>query len=514
MIKLYKIVFIWFVFLIPIYSQSGNSSEAFKKHGFSKRTQLIKPKYPSYSLAATYILTEKAKKGDPFAQHELGIRYILGVGVPLDTIKAAYWIGQAASKKLPAANFNFGIMLNSGIGIEWNPFAAFKNFMIAAESGMEQAQYIIGLMYTDNLIVNKNISEAEKWLSKSAERGFEESRKVLKEFVKRGLVNSRDTLNIDLADKYSPTLPNDYSPLISSEYELDFYSFNEDSLTETDEKILLNEILSTDHQELKKKFRIDVTSDENIIKDTTAVGIIEFASNSGSPEALLIKARLLEYGVGQKINLVLSASNYLKAFRLGSYKAAESLLRISQKKDFYNKLESEVKKNNPEAMYVWAGLIALGLDYSLTEQQAFELLKKAKKENHINSIIELGLAYLSGSLVKQDSLKAIEYLKEASKLGSSEAKIRIALLDIKSKPEYIDSTNINILRKYSNEGAVLAQAALAYCYERGLSVKLDKGKAARLYRESAQRGNEAAFNSLRNMYDEIRPEEEQFRIGI
>ena len=44
-------------------------------------------------------LKEKAKKGDPFAQHELGIRYILGVGVPIDTLLAADWIGKSCFKK-------------------------------------------------------------------------------------------------------------------------------------------------------------------------------------------------------------------------------------------------------------------------------------------------------------------------------------------------------------------------------------------------------------------------------
>ena len=94
------------------FAQEKVQSEAYKKQGFSNRTHLLKPKYPSYNLAETYVLTEKAQKGDPFAQHELGIRYILGIGIPIDSAKAAYWIGRAASKNLPAANFNYAIMLN------------------------------------------------------------------------------------------------------------------------------------------------------------------------------------------------------------------------------------------------------------------------------------------------------------------------------------------------------------------------------------------------------------------
>jgi TPR repeat protein len=507
-----KIVFLFLILISSFYAQE-NESVVIKKQGFSKHSPLLKPKYPTYSLAATYILKEKAKKGDPFAQHELGIRYILGVGVPIDTLLAADWIGKAASKNLPAANFNYGIMLHGGIGVDWNPFSAYENFKVSAESGMEQAQYIFGLMHTDNLIVNKNLIKAKEWLKKSAEKGFDDAIKVLEEFAKQGIIAQDDTLRNE-SSVSTPAPKSNYSTLVSNEYELDFYNFVADSLTEGEEKEILNEILASKHNDLKKMLKVSSIQDTSVSKDTTAIGIINYASLAGSPEALLIKARLEENGIGIKQNFISSAANYLKAFRLGSYKAAESLLKISQKNNFYNLLEKEVKKNNPDAMFVWAGLIALGLDYSLTEEQAFELLNKARKQNHKNSIIELGLAYYSGSLVKKDSLKAIDYLTEAVKLGSTEAEIRLAFISIQSakKSDYKDE--ISILSKYSQKGSVLAEAALAYCYEHGFAVKQNKGKAASLYRQAAQRGNEAAYNSLRNMYDILRPKEEEFKIYL
>jgi TPR repeat protein len=510
-----KIFFLLLIFTFTfLVAQETSTSEAFKKKGFSNNTPLIKPKYPSYSLAVTYVLTEKAKTGDPFAQHELGIRNILGIGVPVDTVEAAYWIGKAASKNLPAANFNYGIMLNSGIGVEWNPFLAFKNFKVAAESGMEQGQYVFGLMHTDNLIVNKNLKTAQEWLEKSAERGFEEAKKVLEEFVKQGLIFSQDSSllnNIKTENNNSNSI---YSSFISSDYELDFYNFSDDSLSDTEEKELLNNLLSSKSGELKDALKINDTQEFSQLKDTTALNIVDFAVSKGSPEALLIKARLYEHGIGVKQNYTLASSNYLKAFRLGSYKAAESLLKISQKQMFFDELEKQVKANNPNAMYVWAGLIALGLDYSLSEQQAFELLKKAEKQKDINSIIELGLAYYSGSLVKKDSLKAIEYFEMAANLGSSEAKVRLAFIKIQSSNELMKDNHLEVLETYSNNGSVLAEAALAYCYENGIAVKTNKAKASRLYRQAAQRGNEAAYNSLRNMYDQLRPDEEEFKIYL
>ena len=124
------------------------------------------------------------------------------------------------------------------------------------------------------------------------------------------------------------------------------------------------------------------------------------------------------------------------------------------------------------------------------------------------------MAYYSGSLVKKDSLKAIDYLTEAVKLGSTEAEIRLAFISIQSAKKNEYKEEISILRKYSQKGSVLAEAALAYCYENGIAVKKNKGKAASLYRQAAQRGNEAAYNSLRNMYDILRPKDEEFKIYL
>ncbi|MCB0747745.1 MAG: SEL1-like repeat protein, partial [Ignavibacteriae bacterium] len=288
---IFKFFFSFFLFVnIFTFAQNQVKSEVIKKTGLSYRTPLLKPKYPSYNLAETFVLTEKAKAGDPFAQHELGIRYILGVGVPIDSLRAAEWIGLAASKNLPAANFNYGIMLSNGIGVEWNPFKAFKNFKIAAESGMEQAQYIIGLMYTDNLIVNKNMITSVEWLKKSADKGFEEAKNVLAEFKKSGININEDSL--ETKEEVEQTLPAAKTKSFTlEEYNLDFFDFKEDSLTVDEEKAYLNNILISKNDELKKILNINTSELTNEIKDTSALGLVDFAANSGSPEALLINAK-------------------------------------------------------------------------------------------------------------------------------------------------------------------------------------------------------------------------------
>jgi TPR repeat protein len=269
-------------------------------------------------------------------------------------------------------------------------------------------------------------------------------------------------------------------------------------------------ILEKNNKELKEMLGVNKFADSIKSSDTTGIGLINYAGSKGSPEALLISARAFQEGILVEQNNIKAAVNYIHAFRLGSRKAAEYLIKLSQSKSFYDVLKKESDKGNPNAMYVWAGLTALGLDYQLTDEQALLLLKKGVELKHVYSIIEIGLCYFSGTLVKQDKDLAIEYWNIASELGSVEAKVRIAFAKIQqgnTEKKYIE-----LLEKTSEEGSVSAQAALAYCYEKGLNVKQDKAKAANYYRKAAHRGSQAAFNALRSMFDQLRPSDEEFEI--
>ena len=80
-------------------------------------------------------------------------------------------------------------------------------------------------------------------------------------------------------------------------------------------------------------------------------------------------------------DLVKASARYIHAYRLGSRKAAEYLINLVQSQDYFTLLKKYIDQENPDAMYVWAGLIALGLDYQLSDEQALELLKKGVDQN-------------------------------------------------------------------------------------------------------------------------------------
>lgn len=493
------------------YAQDSTLSKAFKSTQPHIRYPLIKAKYPSYQLLTGFLLLKEANNGDPYAQHELGLRYLIGKGFTPDTVQAVYWIKKAVAQNLPFAKFNYAIMLNNGIGVPWNPFEAYKQFKASAVVGMPAGQFAYGIFLTDNLVVNRNYYEAYKWIKKAYDGGYEQAKDALEQFKKSGFTFALDSSDTNSKTDYLATSGN--AELMDPNWELDFFDFGDDSVSEEHEINEVKEILNQNTDKLKETLGISEIANKSGLKDTTASELIKFAARSGSPEALLIAGRGFEKGIVVKKDIVSAAVNYLRSFRLGSHKAAENLLRLVQTENFFDILKNKTDAGDPDAMYAWAGLVALGLDYRITSEQAFELLKKAVALGHLQSMVETGLCYYNGDLVKQDKDKAREYWKEASEKGSIEAKVRLAFSRISDYEKGADVSNeIKVFVESSKSGSVLAQSALAYCYEKGIGVRIDKPKAVELYRKAAQRGNMAAYNSLKRMYDEIRPADDEFAI--
>lgn len=445
-----------------------------------------------------YILQKKSAEGDPFAQHELGLRYLLGKGFKPDTIKAISLISKAAERNIASARYNNGILQLNGIGLKWDPFSAFENIKFAAESGMPEAQYVMGIFYTDDLIVIRNLNNAKSWFRKSAENGFEPAKRALSEL---------QVSVLNFVPESSPDTSQAENDGIQSEYQIELLNLAQDSETEIDS---LRKIFSSaDSKKVKKILGISFYQ----VEDTSNSSLLNYACGQGSPEALFIKGILEQVSSKNQQSIINSAELLVKSFRLGSFKALEELMKLAKRDDFFRIIKKQIDLQNPKAMYVWASLIALGLDFQLTPNQAFDLLVKAAKLNHINSLIEIGLCYYNGNLVEKNIDKAIETWTKATKLGSIEASVRNAFIMIQNSAENNrQQENVKILVDASNSGSVIAQAYLAYCYEKGIGVHQQKSEAERLYRIAAKRGNQAAYNSLKRMYDELRPDKEEFKL--
>ena len=72
---------------------------------------------------------------------------------------------------------------------------------------------------------------------------------------------------------------------------------------------------------------------------------------------------------------------------------------------------------------------------------------------------------------------------------------------------------LDTLKRATDDGSVLAQTMLGYCYRKGICVPTSTARSVYYYRKAAQRGNQSAYAALKEMYDEIRPGDAEFRIG-
>jgi len=499
----------------PLQSQDRSDSPIFKSYRPPSPSTLLKRSDVSYNLLKIFILERNAYAGDILAQHELGLRYLLGEGVEADTLKGAFWIQRAAEGGLTDALYNLGILYFNGMGVEWNPFTAYREFLASAQQGSPEAQYILSMFLTENLVLPRNWEEAYRWLKESAGVGYGPAKEALAEFEQRGLgVKQAD------ADAKSDSGSPAKKPAIKQTLGFVFQDAGTDTSSQSD-VALLKDALREASPQLKRALGLSNRPNSRLDLDTSGLKVIEDAAEEGSPEALSILGRAYERGAGAKKDLVLASVYYIRAIRMSSLRAPALLARMIDQPDYFRDLKSRVEKNDPDAEFVWAALAALKLDYLLakyqgfiTEPQALEFLKKAAAVDHIQATIELGLCYYAGRWVPESREQAIALWDKAASLGSKEARTRLAALAVRSES---DSTKLrqatDILESAAQRGSVLAQVALGYCYETGTWLPKKAGEAARLYRSAAQRGSQDAYFALRRMHDRIRPKDREFQLS-
>ena len=500
-------------FIENTWNLDTTSSLAFKKNRPESRTNLFYQPDLSYQLWKQFNLIREANSGDALAQHELGIRYLLGDGVPADTILGAYWIHKAVENKLPAAEYNYGILLMNGWGVNWNPFDAYDYFIKAADKDMPQAEYIVGIFYTDNLVVERDWSTAYKWVKKASDSGFEPAKKILKELKEKippNLLDSTESKTSSKKDK------NDYSEdnSLASTLGLSFIDFETigDTVKEVSNKMLQKDLLLTGN----KKILDTLTEYDNVLPkiDTTDIPLLMESAESGCPEALNFIGRFYEKGIYYPQNSITALAYYIRALRLDSPRSPWLIWNLTKKQDISTELQKQINERDPVAMFVLYGLYTFGYYNQIVQEDAVRLLKESAEKRYIPALNELGIAYSNGNILKADHKKAEEIWKEAENLGSKEAKIQLAAAEVFN---FMQSTNLNsaveTLLTGADTGSILSQVALAYCYEKGIDLNQDKAKAVKNYRLAAQRGNRFAYNELKRMYDEIRPDEKEFKIN-
>jgi hypothetical protein len=500
---------------IGLMGRQQTDSPVYKSYRPPSPSAQLKRSDIDYNLMHIFSLERKAYAGEVGAQHELGLRYLLGEGVEADTLKGAFWIRRAAEQNSADAQYNLGILEFNGWGLPWNPFDAYKLFLAAAEHGMGEAQYILSMFLTENLVVPRNWEEASKWIKKAVDAGYAPAKEALADLEARGLgVTPKET-------KTQTDTSSSKKPVVKQTLGFVFFDAGPADTATTSDATLLKDALREATPQLKRALGVTKEQTRTLELDTAGMKMIHEAAEEGSPEALTILARSYERGIGVTKDLVTAAMYYIRASRMSSPRAPRLLTRLMEQPGFFEELKSRTARHDTDAEVAWAALSALKIDYVMTqkegfitEKQALEFLTKAAAANHVQGLIELGLCYYSGRWVQEDRHEALTLWTRAAKLGSHEANTRIAALAVRSEkdPRKL-SAAIADLEQASQKGSVLAQVALGYCYETGIGVGKKTPEAVRLYRSSAQRGSQDAYFALRRMHDAIRPPGKEFQIS-
>jgi len=115
----------------------------------------------------------------PEAPEHLGMRYLLGRGVPKDDNKAFENFLIAANEDDALAQNQVAYMYAAGQGTTQNYEKAFEYYQKAANHGLASAQYNLGLLYEHGLGAAPNKAVACSFFQKAAANGFEPAKRKL-----------------------------------------------------------------------------------------------------------------------------------------------------------------------------------------------------------------------------------------------------------------------------------------------------------------------------------------------
>lgn len=501
----FKIIFVFVLIFNGLNAQDSTKSEAIKPKDFWNKKALVKPIYPPYPLMAGFLLVKEANQGDPFAQHELGLRYIMGNGFNADTALGISWLKRAVKSGIPAAHFNYAIMCINGTGVDWNPFEAFYHIKFAAIAGLPEGMYLLGILYTDNLLISRNLNLAFQWLNKAATAGFLPAKQVIDEIIKSGFLppeESKDT------EEETKTIVDNSSTVLDPGFEPDLINFEKDSTSANKEDYFISHISVKKINEIRDFVGCKIDSVDLSIDSLKAIEIIKKAADFTSPEAVYAFAKLM---LNSKKAQLQYAEYLLRSMRLGYNAAIFSLNSILNDNKFSDELFKGVTKKDPSALYIISQIRLLNLKFDITYEQAIEYLKLAASKNNINAINELAVIYFTGKYDMKDKNAALKLWESIYNIDN-EAKQRFLFAKLIEDVNLITKNDYDYLKNASDNGSIIADAAIGYIYEKGVFTAPKKAMAEKYYRKGARRGNNYANLLLKKLYDDLRPNDEEFTI--
>ena len=133
------------------------------------------------------LVQELARKGQVFAENQIGIASILAIGPDYNQKEALTWFQKAAGGGYPPAQVNLALMYANGWGTSVNYGSALHWLHAAAEQHFARAYYNLGILYLQGKGVRQDYAEALRWFRMGAEAGDTGAQTNLGYFFDQGL---------------------------------------------------------------------------------------------------------------------------------------------------------------------------------------------------------------------------------------------------------------------------------------------------------------------------------------
>ncbi len=133
--------------------------------------------------------------------------------------------------------------------------------------------------------------------------------------------------------------------------------------------------------------------------------------------------------------------------------------------------------------------------------KAFALFNDAAALGYADAIFNIGVCYMAGLGVEQDSVKGFKSFRKAANLGQERAFHNLASCYFYGigTPQN-DTLAIKYYKESAERGNAISQTMLALCYERGRGTEKDTLEAARWYAKAAENEEPTALYAIAEMY--------------
>jgi TPR repeat protein len=133
------------------------------------QAELLNP--AEYRAMEQPVLESRAEAGDSMAVAELGYRYFMGIGVPVDYSVSVEYSRRAAEMGNATAQVDLGFMYMQGLGVPQDNLKAFEYYQKAAEQRHDLGELNLGLLYVRGQGVRQDFVKAFEMFSRAARQG-------------------------------------------------------------------------------------------------------------------------------------------------------------------------------------------------------------------------------------------------------------------------------------------------------------------------------------------------------